>query len=89
MERCKSCDVRGKTSEEFPWPLRAAAAEAQFPFLWKGWPKARVGTSAVAVRPLPVTLNSDVHITTPPSGHPFLKRRGIGVASALRCRGEK
>ena len=48
-----------------------AAAEAQFPFQWKGWPKARVGTPAVAVRPLPVRRNSDAHITTPPYGHPF------------------
>ena len=61
---------------EFPWPLQAAAAEAQFPFPGKGWPKARVGTLAVAVRPLPVTRNSDAHITTPPFGHPFLKKKG-------------
>ena len=76
MERGKSYDVRGKTLEVFFWPLRAAAAEAQFPFPWKGWPKARVGASAEAVRPLLITRNSDAHITTPPFGHPFLKKKG-------------
>ena len=50
MERCKLCDIRGKTVEAFSWPLQAAAAEAQFPFPRKGWPKARVGTPAAAVR---------------------------------------
>ena len=76
MERCKSCDRGGQTLELFFWLLRAAAAEAQFPFHWKGWPKARVGTPALAVRPMPVTRNSDAHITTPPFGHPFLKKKG-------------
>ena len=59
------------------WPLRAAAVEANSPFLGKGWPKAGVGAATEAVRPLPVTRNSAAYITTPPFGHPFLKRRGI------------
>ena len=66
-------NIGGKTLEVFFWLLRAVAAEVQFPFHWKGWPKARVGTPALAVRPMPVTRNSDAHITTPPFGHPFLK----------------
>ena len=88
MERCKSCDIGGKTLEVFSWLLRAAAAEAQFPFHWKGWLKARVGTPALAVRPMPVTMNSDAHITTPPFGHPFLKKKGnwdrTGTAVPMR-----
>ena len=71
MKRNKSCSIKGKTLGEFFWSLQAAAAEAQFPFLGKGWPKARVGAPAEAVRPLLVTRNSDAHITTPPYGHPF------------------
>ena len=74
MEKCGSCDIKGKILEVFFWPLRAVAAEAQFPFPWKGWPKARVGSSAEAVRPLLITRNLDVHITNPPFGHPFLKK---------------
>ena len=110
MRRNRSFNIKGKMLEEFSWPLQAAAAEAQFPFPGKGWPKAGVGTPAVAVRPLPLaslqkergdisllirfftTLsvdsspswgrpgggqrNSDTHITTPPFGHPFLKKKG-------------
>ena len=76
MRRNRSFNIKGKMLEEFSWPLQAAAAEAQFPFPGKGWPKAGVGTPAVAVRPLPVTRNTDTHITTPPFGHPFLKKKG-------------
>ena len=82
MERCKSCDIRGKTLEVFLRLLRAAAAEAQFPFHWKGWPEARVGTPALAVRPMPVTRNADAHMTTPPFGHPFLKKKGNWASAA-------
>ena len=71
MKINKSCSIKGKTLGELFWSLRVAAAEAQFPFHWKGWPKARVGAPAVAVRLLPFTRNFDAHITTPPYGHPF------------------
>ena len=88
MERSKPCEIGSKTLLVFPWLLRAAAAKAQFPFHWKGWPKARVGTPALAVRPMPVTRNSDAHITTPPFGHPFLKKKGnwdrTGTAVPMR-----
>ena len=71
MERSNLCIIRSWTLEYFHRPLLAAAVEAQFPFPGKGWPKAGVGTPTVAVRPLPATRNSDVHITTPPYGHPL------------------
>ena len=59
------------------------------PSLGKGWPEAGVGALIEAVKPLLVTRNSAAHITTPPFGHPFYNRRGIGAAPALRCRGER
>ena len=70
MERCKSCDIGGKTLEVFSWLLRAAAAEAQFPFHWKGWPEARVGTPALAVRPMPITRNFMLILLPRPTGTP-------------------
>ena len=70
MERGKSCDIGGKRLELFSWLLRAAAAEAQFPFHWKGWPKARVGTPALAVRPMPITRNFMLILLPRPTGTP-------------------
>ncbi|MBQ4433802.1 MAG: hypothetical protein II894_06585 [Bacteroidales bacterium] len=64
---------------------RAAAAEAQFPFLGEGVAAGRGrGTCPVSKavscsrNGVDSIMNSDViHITTPPFGHPFLKRRGV------------
>ena len=64
---------------------RSAAAEAQFPFLGEGVAAGRgrgvcpVSKAVSCSRNgVDYTRNSDViHITTPPVGHPFLKRRGI------------
>ena len=66
-------------------PRQAAGAELQFPFLGEGVAAGRgrgICTVCKAVSCLrngvDSTRNSDViHITTPPVGHPFLKRRGI------------
>ena len=64
---------------------QAAGAEAQFPFLGEGVAAGRgrgrcTGHRAVACprNVMDSIMNPDViYITTPPFGHPFLKRRGI------------
>ncbi|MDD6581046.1 MAG: hypothetical protein PUF10_00015 [Bacteroidales bacterium] len=64
---------------------RAAGAEAQFPFLGEGVAAGRGRGVCPVCRAVACfrngmdsTRNSDdFHITTPPFGHPFLKRRGI------------